>query len=138
MLDAAYHSALRFVTNCKALTHHCALYARASLPSLTVRRLSHWYMFIYKAMLGKLPPYICSLISQRVTSSYCLRSQDVFLLHVPSARTVLGTKSFMCAAPLAWNTLQNILKMSILVPLHNFKAQLDDMIFDTPGTCHCK
>ena len=43
-LDAAYHSALRFVTNCKALTHHCTLYAKAGLPSLTVRRLSHWYI----------------------------------------------------------------------------------------------
>ena len=51
-LDAAYHSALRCVTNCKALTHHCTLYAKAGLPSLTGRRLSHWYMFIYKAMLG--------------------------------------------------------------------------------------
>ena len=57
-LDAAYHSALRFVTNCKVLTHHCTLYAKAGLPSLTGRRLSHWYIFIYKAMLGKLPTYI--------------------------------------------------------------------------------
>jgi len=133
-LDATYHSALRFVTNLKALTHHCTLYARASLPSLTVRRLSHWYMFIYKAMLGKLPPYICSLISQ----SYCLRSQDVFLLHVPCARTILGTKTCICAAPLAWNTLQNILKIKMLVPLHHLKAQLDEMLFDTPGTCLCE
>ena len=62
----------------------------------------------------------------------------MFLLHVPSARTVLGTKAFMCAAPIAWNTLQNILKLSILVPLHHFKAQLDEMICDTPGTCHCE
>ena len=76
-LDAAYHSALRFVRNCKVLTHHCPLYARAGLPSLTVRRLSHWYIFIYKAMLDKLPPYICSLITRRIESSYCLRSHDV-------------------------------------------------------------
>ena len=54
-LDAAYQSALRFLTNCKALTHHCTLYTKAVLPSLTVRRLSHWYIFIYKAMLDKLP-----------------------------------------------------------------------------------
>ena len=71
-LDAAYHSALRFVTNCKGLSHHCTLYARAGWPSLTLRRLSHWYMFIYKAMLDKLPSYICSLISQRIESSYCM------------------------------------------------------------------
>ena len=64
-LDASYHSALRFLTNCKALTHHCTLYAKAGLPSLPVRRLSHWYTFIYKALLGKLPYSICSLITQR-------------------------------------------------------------------------
>ena len=59
-LDAAYHSALRFLTNCKARTPHRTLYAKAGLPSLTVRRLTHWYMFIYKAMLGKLPSYLLS------------------------------------------------------------------------------
>ena len=58
-----------------------------------------------------------------------------FLLHVPSARTVLGTKAFMCAAPLAWNTMQNKLKLSILIPLHHFKARLDEMLLDT---CHCE
>ena len=92
-LDAAYHSALRFVTNCKALTHHCTLYARAGLPSLTVRRLSHWYMFIYKAMLDKLPSYICSLITRRIESSYCLRSHYVVLLNVPSDRTVCSSSN---------------------------------------------
>ena len=108
------------------------VYAKAGLPSLTGRRLSHWYMFIYKAMLGKLPSYICSLISRRVASSYCLRSQDV-----PSARTVLGAKAFMCAAPLAWNSLQKEWKLSNLVPLPVFKARIDAMQSDTVGTCTC-
>ena len=27
----------------------------------------------------------------------------------------------MCAAPLAWNTMQKTLKLSILIPLHHFK-----------------
>ena len=137
-LDAAYHSALRFVTNCKALTHHCSLYAKAGLPSLTVRRLSHWYMFINKAILGKLPSYICSLISRQIESTYCLRSHDVVLLNVPSARTVLGKKAFSCAALLTWNSLQKCLKLSTFVPLHHFKTWLGDMLFDTHGTCHCE
>ena len=137
-LDAAYHSALRFLTNCKALTHHCTLYTKAVLPSLTVRRLSHWYIFIYKAMLDKLPSYICSLISLQIESSYCLRSHAVVLLNVPSARTVLGKKAFRCAAPLTWNSLQKCLKLSTLVPLHHFKTRLGDMLFDTHGTCHCE
>ena len=59
----------------------------------------------------------------------------MFLLHVPSARTVLGAKAFMCAAPLAWNTMQKTLKLSILIPLDHFKARLDEMLLDT---CHCE
>ena len=38
---------LLFVTNCKALTHHCTLYAKAGLPSLTVteaQSLVHFYI----------------------------------------------------------------------------------------------
>lgn len=27
MLDAAFHEALRFITGCKTLTHHCALHS---------------------------------------------------------------------------------------------------------------
>ncbi|XP_013857613.1 RNA-directed DNA polymerase from mobile element jockey, partial [Austrofundulus limnaeus] len=46
---------LRFVTNCKASTHHCDLYTRVGWPSLFTRRLGHWYTFIYKALLGMLP-----------------------------------------------------------------------------------
>ena len=38
-----------------------------------------------------------------IESSYLLRSHAVVLLNVPSARTVLGTKAFRCAAPLTWN-----------------------------------
>ena len=134
-LDAAYHSALRFLTNCKALTHHCTLYAKVVLPSLTVRRLSHWYFFIYKAMLDKLPSYICSLISRRIESTYCLISHAVVLLNVPSARTVLGKKAFRCAAPLTWNSLQKEWKITKLVPLHVFKARLDATKSDAVGTC---
>ena len=134
-LDAAYHSALRFVTNCKVLTHHCTLYARAGLPSLTVRRLSHWYIFIYKAMLGKLPSYICSLISRRIVSGYCLRSHAVVLLNVPTARTVLGKIAFRCAAPLSWNSLQIKWKLSNLVPLKVYKTRLDATQSDAVGTC---
>jgi len=54
-LDSVYRGALRFVTSCKALTHHCNLHGRVEWPSLAVRRLSHWHIFIYKAILGLLP-----------------------------------------------------------------------------------
>lgn len=59
MVDTAYHASLRFITNCKALTHHCELYSRVGWPPLATRRLLHWYTFIYKAILGLLPYYLC-------------------------------------------------------------------------------
>ena len=86
-------------------------------------------------MLGQLPSYICSLITRRIESSYCLRSHAVVLLHVPSD---LGTKAFRCAAPLTWNSLQKEWKLSDLVPLHVFKARTDAMQSDTVGTCKCR
>ena len=46
-VDTAYHASLRFITNCKALTHHCELYSRVGWPALATRRLCHWYSFIY-------------------------------------------------------------------------------------------
>ena len=89
-------------------------------------------------MLDKLPSYICSLISRRIESSYCLRSHDVVLLNVPSARTDLGKKAFRCAAPLTWNSLQKEWKLSNLVPLDVFKAWLDATQSDAVGTCTCR
>uniref|UniRef100_A0A3P9K1B3 Reverse transcriptase domain-containing protein n=1 Tax=Oryzias latipes TaxID=8090 RepID=A0A3P9K1B3_ORYLA len=52
MIDTVYHSSLRFITNCKTMTHHCELYSRVGWPALTIRRRIHWYTFIYKALLG--------------------------------------------------------------------------------------
>ena len=45
-LDTAYHGALRFITGCKALTHHCTLYAQVEWPSLAASCLIHWHIFI--------------------------------------------------------------------------------------------
>ena len=86
-VDTAYHASLRFITNCKALTHHCELYSRVGWPALATRRLCHWYSFIYKAILGLLPYYLCVLIKQKSAGNYSLRSQDCFMLTVPNART---------------------------------------------------
>ena len=70
MVDTAFHASLRFITNCKPLKHHCELYSRVGWSALATRRLSHWYTFIYKALLGLLPSYICSLIVQRSPGPY--------------------------------------------------------------------
>ncbi len=51
-LEAVYHGALRFITDCSFSTHHCSLYNRVAWSSLAVRRQMHWYLLIYKAILG--------------------------------------------------------------------------------------
>ncbi len=65
-LEAVYHGALSFITDCKFSTHHCILYNRVAWSSLAVRRQMHWYLLIYKAILGFLPSYLCCLIHQKV------------------------------------------------------------------------
>ena len=38
-IDTLYRGTLRFILNCKTLTHHCTLYTRVGWPSLVTRRL---------------------------------------------------------------------------------------------------
>ena len=59
-LDAVYHSAIRFVTESPYTTHHCDLYALVGWPSLHIHRQTPWLQVIYKSMLGKALPYLCS------------------------------------------------------------------------------
>lgn len=61
-LDAIYHSALRFITDSGYRTHHCALYDILGWSSLELRRKRHIVVFIYKALLAKLPLYIIKLL----------------------------------------------------------------------------
>ena len=47
-LDSVYHAALRFITGDPYNTHHCILYEKVGWSSLSVRRETHWLLFIYK------------------------------------------------------------------------------------------
>ncbi len=70
MLDSVYHASLRFVTKSSFRTHHCSLYESVGWLSLHNRRLEHWHIFLFKAILYKLP-YLCSLLTLKVTTSKC-------------------------------------------------------------------
>ena len=96
-LHTVYQCTLRLVTGCKALTHHCILYARVKRPSLALPRLTHWHIFNYNSILNLLPPYHRGYISQR-TSNYPLRLNDTSLLSVPR----VGKQAFVFPAPAAW------------------------------------
>lgn len=64
-LETVFHGALRFITNLKSLTHHCLLYSLVGWFSFLIQRWMHWHIFIYKAVLGLLPPYLNTYILPR-------------------------------------------------------------------------
>ncbi len=80
-LDYVYNAALQFVTCASSRTHHCTLYELVGWSSLSQRRKIH-LLFTAKALLGKLPSYICSLLSY-YTCYYSTRTTDRLLLNVP-------------------------------------------------------
>lgn len=139
MLDTVYHGALRFITNSKSLTHHCNLYQKVGWPSLSFRRLTHWYSFIYKAILYKLPLYLCTLLTQQISSRYNLRSQDqnLILLTLPKVRTEFGRNAFSYAAPSSWNQLQKDLQLSSLITLEKFKTMVKELECRSFSVCSC-
>ena len=135
-VDTAYHASMRFIINCKALTHHCELYSLVGWPALTTRRLCHWYAFIYEAILGLLPYYLCDLVKKKSAGKYSLRSQDSVMLSVPYARTEIGKRAFLYSAPSAWNMFQSVLKLKALISLNPFKLKKKELETDSLR-CKC-
>ena len=132
-LDTVYHSALRWVTGDSYGTHHCTLYENAGLSSLSERRDKHWYIFIFKAISGMVPSYICSMLVQN-PSLYQTRSSDFLTLKVPFANSELGKAAFSVRAPSDWNELQKTLKIRSLPSLGQFR----EMISSTSAhQCNC-
>ena len=132
-LDSVYHSALRFITGDSYDTHHCLLYDKVGWPSLTLRRNYHWYRFIFKAISGKLPPYISSLLELN-SGTYNTRSSNFLTFNVPLARTDLGNKAFFIDAPKTWNALQQTLHLEVLPSETVFKQLASDLC---TSNCDC-
>lgn len=61
MLNSLYH--LRLITHCGSLTLYCVLYLEVNWPAVCSCRLSHWYVFIYKSILGKITNIILLIFS---------------------------------------------------------------------------
>ena len=116
LLDSVFHSALRFITGDAYDTHHCVLYEKVGWSSLKERRDAHWHIFIYKALTGKLPPYLTEmlLISDGL---YQTRSTDMLMLYVPYARSELGKTAFSHSAPDSWNS-QHTIKINTLITVN--------------------
>lgn len=134
-LNPVYHSALRFITNDNFHTHHCSLYQKVGWTSLQLRRNIHLMLFIYKALLLKLPNYLTSLLSFK-SSNYRTRSSNYLTLDIPFTRTNVGRTGFSYYAPFKWNELQSALKLKTIIHLGDFKALLSDVYGDYCN-CYC-
>uniref|UniRef100_A0A8C7QQ74 Reverse transcriptase domain-containing protein n=1 Tax=Oncorhynchus mykiss TaxID=8022 RepID=A0A8C7QQ74_ONCMY len=93
-LDAVYHSAIRFVTKAPYTTHHCDLYALVGWPSHHTRRQTHWLHVIYKTLLGKVPPYLSSLVT--LASPTCSMPQQVYLSGHPQNQLFIWLPVLCC------------------------------------------
>lgn len=105
-LDSLYHSALRFITSLGYSIHHCDLYRLAILTSLSSRRLKHWYIIVYKVILGKTPNYLNELL---ITSSILI-ILDLRLFWVFQFLKFIGNLETILA-PWSWNKLQEKLNL---------------------------
>ena len=132
-LDTVCHSALRFIIGDSFLTHHCTLYGKVGWPSLTTCREQHCLLFMYKALCGKVPDYLSSLLNVK-PASYRTRSQAYISLCTPRINSEHGKSAFSFYAPDKWNKLQASLKMDNLVSIESFKALLE---IELHKTCTC-
>lgn len=132
-VDSVYHSALRFITNSKYHTHHCALYEMVGWPSLHIRRHKHWLILVYKALVGQLPQYLSSLLTFN-SQGYNLRSSRYILLNVPLMKTEFGKTAFTYSASTVWNEIQSSLKLEELISISEFKLHLNKS-FKSVCTC---
>lgn len=55
--ELLYHAEMRLITNAPYSIHR-ELYSLLNWTSLHTRREIHWYIFIYKVLLGLLPKYL--------------------------------------------------------------------------------
>lgn len=58
-LDSVYPSTVHFTGR----IHHCLLYQPVSWLTLTSRKAQYWLLFVYKAVLLKIPAYLTSLLT---------------------------------------------------------------------------
>ena len=98
LLDSVFHSALSILTGDAYDTHHLFLYRKVGWSSLKEMRDAHWHIFICKALTGKLPHYLTTLL-QISDGLYQTRSTDMLMLYVPYARFELGKTAFSFSVP---------------------------------------
>lgn len=108
MLHSVCHAALWFVILLGVRTHQFSLYEKDNLSSFYKCRMEHWYIFLYEAILHKLPPDLCSLLTPKPVS-ICMWTNNV--LHSWNPYCLW----WKCFATCAWDTVTPIFDYLITV-----------------------
>ena len=134
-LNTIYHSALRFITGVGFWTHHCTLYHTVGWFLLDLWRKQHYILFIYKALLAKLPQCVSSLLSMNFSNDTTI-SQDFITLKTPRCKTEWGKTASSVSAPLIWKEFQDTAELSSLVSYCIFKELVVE-IWKKKSICDC-
>lgn len=105
-LDAVFYCTLGFI--------------KRWVGPLYVRREQHSLLFIYKALLEKLPTYLTTLV--KATIEYTTRAQDWIEQEVPRMASDLGRDGSRFFAPQMWIMLQGRLRLDCLLPFRECKT----------------
>jgi len=127
-LQRIQNCAARIITNTKKYDHITPVLR--NLHWLPVRyRIQYKILLItYKAITGKAPDYLCSLISIKA-SARSLRSSKQIMLQVPVSKLKsYGDGSFSVAGPVLWNRLPESVKSA--KTMDHFKSLLKTYLFD--------
>ena len=86
-------------------------------------------LMTFKVIHSMAPDHISTLISQRKSTGYSLRSSTKVMLEVPSGKILptLGGRAFCYVAPKLWNNLPS--EISSLDSLSNFKCHVKTYLF---------
>ena len=86
-------------------------------------------VIIFKSIHGLSPVYISDLISTKLQSKYCLRSNNELLLatKVTKTKKTLGDRAFTAAAPKLFNELPR--EIRTVTNLNHFKTLIKTLLF---------
>ena len=124
MLD---HVTIRFVSDSGFRTHHCKLYEKVGLSSLSSLYPIEWNtgicffirQFCTNCLLICVLHWLLELYSMRIT-----RSSSFIMYNVPQTRTTCGESAFKSFAPSLWCKLQDHLNWNPKTPLTITKTGL--------------
>lgn len=99
-----FHAAVCFVTGASFSIHHCCLYSLLNWLSLHPCRQTHYFLVIYRVIIGE--NIVLQPLLNIHSTNYSLCSSSFINLHTPKAWTLFAS-SFQIPAADDWTHLLN-------------------------------